>query len=258
MSKDKIVIANWKMNLSLDETSKLIDEYINIFNKEEDFNRGNVVVCPNFLSLREAAEKFKDTILKTGSQNVFWENKGAYTSSVSPTMIKEVGCEYALISHSECRKYLIENYAMAHRKVKSVLNLNGLTPIVCIGESWEERKTDKRDFVLVDQLQEALSGVSVMRNQEVIVAYEPIWAIGSGNAIEPQEAAYAHKIIRLALNNMFGVEVVSNNFKIIYGGSLTSENAPEFMKLDNIDGAIIGGASLKIEEFSKIAKIILN
>jgi len=148
----------------------------------------------------------------------------------------------------------MENYAMIHQKVKEVLNVPGLTPIVCIGEEGEERKTDKRDFVLVDQLQQALGGINVMENQEVIIAYEPVWAIGSGLAIEPAEAEYAHKIIGLALKDMFGLTMVKNNFRIVYGGSVTSKNVKGFADLENIEGLLVGGASLDPEEFYKIAE----
>ncbi|MDD5294712.1 MAG: triose-phosphate isomerase [Patescibacteria group bacterium] len=173
-------------------------------------------------------------------------------------MLLEAGCQYVIIGHSERRRFLLENYAMIHQKVKEVLNIVGLTPIVCIGEESEERKTDKRDFVLVDQLQQALGGINIMENQQVVVAYEPVWAIGSGLAIEPSEAEYAHKIIGLALNDMFGLGVVNKNFRIVYGGSVTSKNVKSFADLENIDGLLVGGASLDPEEFYKIAKGILR
>jgi len=256
--KDKIIIANWKMSLSLDETRKLASEFKQEFDSKKWQNKnGDIVVCPNFISLTEVGKIFKDSCVNLGAQNVFWEEKGSYTSSVSPSMACDAGCRYVLIGHSEVRKYLLENYAMIHKKVKAVLK-HDLIPVICIGENWDERKTNKRDFVLVEQLQTSLNSIKLIGDQRVIVAYEPIWAIGSGTAIEPAEAEYAHKIIRLELNNMFGIQTVSNNFRIIYGGSISSDNVASFMELDNIDGSIIGGASLKIEEFSKIAKIILD
>ena len=151
---------------------------------------------------------------------------------------------------------------MIHKKVKAVLKTEKLTPVVCIGENFEERKTDRRDFVLVEQLQQALSGIDVFGGQKIIIAYEPSWAISTavgtatGTAIEPAEAEYAHKIIRLALNDMFGMRVISKNFKIIYGASIDAGNVKGFAKLENLDGLLVGGASLKAEEFYKIAKEI--
>jgi triosephosphate isomerase (TIM) len=253
MDNEKIIIANWKMKLSLKETSKLASEFRE---KSKDSQAREITICPNFLSLPELSKVFKDSNLKLGSQDIFWEQKGAYTGEISPTMAKEVGCKYILIGHSERRKFLMENYEMIHVKTKAVLDVDGLIPVVCIGENWDERKTDRRDFVIFDQLQQALSGLNITEGQRIIVAYEPIWAIGSGTAIEPSEAEYAHKIIKLTLNDMFGTKVVSDNFKIIYGGSINSENAHEFVGLRNIDGVLVGVASLDAEEFFRVIEII--
>lgn len=255
IQKNKIVIANWKMKLSLKETSELAKKFKE---KLKNFQGGDLAVCPNFLSLIEVGEILKGSPLKLGAQDVFWEDKGAYTGEISPSMLKETGCEYVIVGHSERRKYLLENYSMIHQEFKAVLNIDGLTPIVCIGEDTEERKTDRRDFVLVDQLQQALGGINLFGDQEVIIAYEPIWAIGSGVAIEPEEAEYAHKIIKIALRDMFGMEVINNNFRIIYGGSITSKNVKEFASLEGVDGLLVGGASLDADEFYKIAKAILK
>ena len=189
---------------------------------------------------------------------MFWESKGAYTGEIPPELLVEAGCEYVIIGHSERRKFLMENYEMIHREIKAVLNIDNLVPIVCIGENWDERKTDRRDFVLFDQLQQALSGIDIVGGQKIIIAYEPIWAIGSGTAIEPSEAEYAHKIIRLTLNDMFGMKVVSENFHIIYGGSINSQNVGEFNNLENLDGLLVGGASLDAQEFYKVVSSIVN
>ncbi|NTU98543.1 triose-phosphate isomerase [Candidatus Falkowbacteria bacterium] len=253
-SKNKIVIANWKMKLSLKESIDLANDLKNYC---KVFKKGSVVVCPNFMSIIEVKKILKDTPIVIGSQDVFWEQQGAYTGEVSPSMVLEAGCEYAIIGHSERRKYMLENYEMIHQKLKAVLNTDGITPIVCIGENEDERKTDRRDFVLVHQLQQSLGGISLLENQQVIIAYEPIWAIGSGIAIEPEEAVYAHKIIKLTLNDMFGPQVSSNNFKIIYGGSISSKIVKDFVDLENIDGLLVGGASLNAEEFCKVAKAML-
>lgn len=253
MTKQKYVIANWKMRLGLEESLQLAQK---MKDKFSNFDKGTIVICPNFMSVPEVKKILKGGPIKLGVQDVFWEDKGAYTGEISPTMVREAGCEYVIVGHSERRKFLNENYEMIHKKLRAVLNIPGLTPIVCIGENWDERKTDRRDFVLVDQLNQALSGLSIVKDEQIIIAYEPIWAIGSGLAIEPMEAEYAHKIIKLTLNDMFGMEISNNNFNIIYGGSIESKNVSGFNGLENIDGLLVGGASLKADEFYKVAKSI--
>lgn len=255
MDKQKIVIANWKMKLSLAETLNLAKS---IKAKLSELKKGTTVVCPNLISLADVNKILKGSKIKLGAQNVFWEEKGAYTGEVSPEILKEAGCEYVIVGHSERRKYLLENYEMIHQKLKAVLNVDGLTPIVCIGENTDERKTDRRDFILVDQLHQALGGIDIIGEQRIIIAYEPIWAIGSGVAIEPAEAEYAHKIIKLTLKDIFGLNVANNNFQVIYGGSIGADNVKSFANIENIDGLLVGGASLDAQEFYKVAKAILK
>ena len=255
MANSKIIIANWKMKIGLAETIKLAEQ---IKIKFSDIKTGTIALCPNFISLLDVGRILKGSSIKLGAQDVFWESNGAYTGEISSSMLIEAGCSYVLIGHSERRKFLAVNYEMIHRVTKSVLKSEDLVPIVCIGENWDERKTDRRDFVLYDQLQQALGGINIVGNQEIIIAYEPIWAIGSGTAIEPGEAEYAHKIIKLTLNEMFGTKIVNNNFKIIYGGSINSDNVEGFIGLENIDGMLVGGAGLDADEFYKVAKAILK
>jgi len=249
------MIANWKMKLSLAETEKLAKD---IKKKFTDVENGTIVLCPNFLSLLNVSQIMKGTDIKLGGQDVFWEGRGAYTGEISPSLLVEAGCEYVIVGHSERRKFLMENYEMIHREVKAVLTTDELIPVVCVGENWDERKTDRRDFVLYDQLQQGLGGIKISGDKQIIVAYEPIWAIGSGTAIEPQEAEYAHKIIRLTLNDMFGTDVVDKHFKIIYGGSINSNNVHNFVNLDNLDGMLVGGASLNADEFHKVVTTIFK
>lgn len=252
--QSKIVIGNWKMKKDLKgsiELSKELKEKFKNFKKEE------MVVCPDFVSLKNVKRNLSGTNIQLGAQNVFWEGQGSFTGEVSPPTLKQAGCNYVIVGHSERRKHLLENYTMIHQKVKAVLDTKGLTPIVCVGENIDEKKSDKRDFVLMDQLQQALAGLQIMKGQRLIVAYEPVWAIGSGMPIKPKEAKYAHKIIRLALNDMFGMAMVNDHFRIIYGGSVDSKNVKDFSGLENIDGLLIGGASLDAQEFYKVAKSIL-
>lgn len=255
MRKDKIVIANWKMKLTLAETLNLAK---GMKTKLSELKKGTIVICPNFISLIDVNKILKGGKIKLGAQNVFWEEKGAYTGEVSPEQLVEAGCDYVIVGHSERRKYLLENYEIIHQKLKAVLNIDNLIPIVCIGENTDERKTDRRDFVLVDQLHQALGGIDIVGDQQIIIAYEPIWAIGSGIAIEPSEAEYAHKIIKLTLKDIFGLQIASNNFSIIYGGSIDGNNVKSFADIENIDGLLVGGASIDANEFYKVAKAILK
>jgi triosephosphate isomerase (TIM) len=253
--KEKIILANWKMRLDLAATRKLASEMVVKF---KDFKGGIVGICPDFISLQEVKKIISGSHIKLGAQNVFWEEIGAYTGEISPKLLAEVGCDYVLIGHSERREFIKENYEMIHKKLEVVLNSTELTPVVCIGESWDERKTERRNFVLYEQMHQALSGIDLKEDREVIIAYEPIWAIGSGTAIEPAEAQYAHKIVKMTLNDMFGEKLVNQNFRIIYGGSVSSQNAKDFVGLENLDGLLVGGASLKADEFYEVARIITN
>jgi triosephosphate isomerase len=255
IKKEKLVVANWKMKLTLAETVKLAKA---MKNKFKGFKGGIVAVCPNFISLTETGKIIKDSPLKLGAQSVFWEEHGAYTGEISASMLAQAGCEFVIVGHSERREYQLENYEMIHQKIKAVLNTDKLTPIVCVGENFSERKTDRRDFVLVHQLQQALGGVNILGREQVVIAYEPIWAIGSGVAIEPTEAEYAHKIIKLTLNDLFGPQIAANNFRIVYGGSISSKNVKGFVDLENTDGLLVGGASLDAEEFYKVAKAMIK
>lgn len=252
--KERVVIANWKMKLSLAESIELAKAYKEAF---KDF-KGEVAACPSLFAMSEVKKNLKGSIVKLGSQNVFWEEKGAYTGETPASVLSELGVNYVIIGHSERRQYLQENYEMINRKVKVILNTSSIVPVVCIGENWEERKTDKRDFVLTHQLQQGLAGVHLLKGQQLVIAYEPIWAIGSGTAIEPSEAEYAHRIIKLTLKDIFGADVVGANIKIVYGGSITSKNVKEIAMIEGVDGLLVGGASLDAKEFYKVAKAMLK
>jgi len=251
MKKEKIIIANWKMQLSLAETQKLS---LQIKEKFINFNKGKLVLCPNFISLLGVKKVLQDSQISVGAQDTFWEYKGSYTGEVSPELLVEAGCEYVILGHSERRQLLLENYEIIHKELEAVLGVGHLTPIVCIGETLRDKKNGERDKVLFEQLQQALSGIELLEKQNIIIAYEPIWAIGTGNVITAQDAAYAHKIIRLTINDMFGMHQANHNFRIVYGGSVKPENVHEFVGIENIDGFLVGGASLDADKFYKIAK----
>jgi len=256
MDKEKIIIANWKMKLDINESLNLTQEYIKAFSSLSLAGNTEIVICPSEIALTEIKKIINDSSIKLGAQNVFWENTGAYTGEVSALTLEEGGCGYVIIGHSERRNYLLENYQMIHQKIKAVLNHSNMTPIVCIGESLKEKEEEKGDYVIVEQLQQSFGGIKLLDNQKVIVAYEPIWAIGTGQVIKPQDAENMHEIIIATLVDLFGVDIVKNQFKIIYGGSVDGKNADDFKNLDNIDGFLVGGASLKTEEFIKIIKAI--
>lgn len=251
MKKEKLIIANWKMELGLAETQKLALE---MKEKFENFNKGKIVVCPNFISLLGVKKVLQGSSIKVGAQDSFWEEKGAYTGEISPNLLVEAGCEYVILGHSERRQLLLENYEIINKELEAVLQTGKLIPIVCIGETSRDKKNGDRDTVLFAQLQQALAGVDLVENQQVVIAYEPIWAIGTGDVITAQDAAYAHKIIRLTINDMFGMHEANHNFRIVYGGSVKPENVHEFLGIENIDGFLVGGASLDADKFYKIAK----
>ena len=253
MIKPKIIIANWKMKLGIKES---VDLAKGMQEKFKDYKNGQIVVCPDFVSLLEVKKALKGCDIVLGAQDTFWESRGSYTGEISPLTLIEAGCEYVILGHSERRQFMMENYEMIHREINAILKEKSLIPVICIGENWEERKTDRRDFVLYDQIQQALTGINIPEKQEIIVAYEPIWAIGSGTAIEPGEAEYAHKVIRLTLNEMFGAEKVNSNFRIIYGGSINAKNVDLFIGMEGLDGVLVGGASLEAGEFYDVCQAI--
>lgn len=252
----KIFIANWKMNLTIAETLSLVES----LNQPLRGAKGaEIVLCPPFTALAALhglLEEENPADFEIGSQDVFWEEKGSYTGEVSSKMLKEVGCSYAIVGHSERRTNLGETDVMVNKKVKVCLE-NNLTPIICVGETFEERKKGIRDVVIVRQTTEALRGVELFGNKKIIIAYEPVWVIGTGQAVLPGDAEHSHKMIRETLLELFPADVVDKHFKIIYGGSVDSGNIKDFTEKENIDGVLVGGASLKAGEFVKMIKEII-
>lgn len=266
----KIIIANWKMKLgikeSIDLTKKIKNDLIKqdakIYDKILAINdkwkkRLDLVICPSFVSLSEIKKIIANTGIYLGSQDIFWEEKGAYTGEICASMLKEAGAKYVIIGHSERRKHLKETDEMANKKLKLAFE-GGLIPILCIGETFEERKEERTDCVIIKQLLNALENIDIKKDKELIIAYEPVWAIGfkAGKAIEPAEADLSAKIIKNSLLNLFSQKFIDNNIKIIYGGSVSEKDAKSFLDQPNICGALIGTASLDAEKFLKIIKSI--
>ncbi|MDO8669120.1 MAG: triose-phosphate isomerase [Candidatus Buchananbacteria bacterium] len=248
--KKPIIIANWKMNLSfqktLDLTSQVKDDLSEIKDKD-------IIVCPSAVALSSVAGLIKNTNLKLGAQNVFWEENGAYTGETSPAVLQEIGCQYTIVGHSERRKYLGETNLMVNKKVNICLE-NNLTPILCIGETKDERHEGLTDNVLYHQLKECLDGVNIVDNEDIVIAYEPVWAIGSGDIAEPEEVARVFELIQQVLIDIYPLTVVKNNVRMVYGGSVDSDGAVGFSQLKLLDGFLVGGASLEINKFKEIVK----
>jgi len=235
--------ANWKMNKTVSETVGFISAFIT---EVRDVSDVDIVIAPPFTSLVAAAEKLKSTNILLAAQDVYFEEKGAYTGEVSPVMLKDVGCAYVIVGHSERRQYFHETDGTVHKKIKAARK-NGLGVIFCIGESLEEREAGKTFEILEREVCSGLNGVSP---EKIVVAYEPIWAIGTGKTATPDQAQEAHAFVREKLKALYGNK--SDELCILYGGSVTPDNVDTLMACNDVDGALVGGASLKVDSFSRI------
>jgi triosephosphate isomerase len=215
------------------------------------------VLCPSHLSIGEVADAVQGTDIALGGQDVFWKDKGAYTGETSPATLKELGCAYCIVGHSERRHHLGETDEMVHKKAEALLQ-HDINPIVCVGETKEEREAGKLDAVVIRQVRAALEGLRPVGNQAIIVAYEPVWVIGTGQAVEPNDAAEAHSLIHETLLEMMPADVVERQCFVIYGGSVDSKNLAGFLQVPVIEGALIGGASLRGDEFARMAESVLD
>ena len=212
----------------------------------------DVVLCPAFTALSEVQETLGDSVIRLGAQDVYWEDQGAFTGELSAKMLKDVGCSFVIIGHSERRKYFAETNETVNKKIRAVLD-NGLTPIVCVGETLEEREANKTFDVLEDHLKNGLKNISAENVLKLVLAYEPVWAIGTGKTATPEQAQEAHKFIRDLLSKLYNKEV-AQSLRIQYGGSVKPENITELIMQPDIDGALVGGASLKIDSFAEIVR----
>lgn len=249
------LIANWKMQLNESESEALSAEMVRLWAAQgADKPNVTMVLCPSHMALEEAAKAVKGTPIALGAQDTFWEDKGAYTGEISPKTLKELGCEFCIVGHSERRQFLGETDEMVNKKVLALLR-NGLTPIVCVGETMDERSAGRREAVVIAQVRAALAGVSLVGAQRVIIAYEPRWVIGTGKAVAPEDAAEMHHLIIGTLHELFATEAVDRQFSVIYGGAADSKNLAGFLAVDVIRGALVGGASLKPAEFAAMAEV---
>jgi triosephosphate isomerase len=242
-----LIAGNWKMNLTIKDSVKLISE---LKEKVADVSNREILVCPSFTTLFAVNEVVSGTNIKLGSQNICYEDKGAFTAEISPSMLKEVGCSYAIVGHSERRHVFEETNDMINLRLKNGIK-NGFNVILCVGETLEERENNETSDVIVEQIQIGLKDVNEVDMTNVVIAYEPVWAIGTGKTASPSQAQEVHAMIRKLIEDMFN-DGLSESIRILYGGSVKPDNAKELMSQEDIDGALVGGASLDAESFSKI------
>lgn len=250
--RKKVIAGNWKMNMLPNEAISFITE----LSKKVEKTQNEVILCVPYTDLFYSLLTAQGTNIKIGAQNMHWEEKGAYTGEISGEMLKCINVEYVIIGHSERRQYFAETDETVNKKVKSAF-ANGLKPIICVGETLEERESGKAKEIITKQTQLALEGLEKEQIKNTIIAYEPIWAIGTGKTATATDANESIKQIREKIKEIYGEEVAENVI-IQYGGSVKPSNAKELFETSDIDGALVGGASLKVEDFEKIVNYDQN
>lgn len=242
----KIIIAgNWKLNKKPKETVAFVEDIWKGLEEREP--ACEVIVCPPFISAPVAAASAEGTAIRVGTQNIFWEDEGAFTGEVSGPMIKDAGCSHAIIGHSERRQYFGETNETVKRRIEAALR-NDLVPIFCLGETLEEREDGKTSEVVETQLREGLGDLRPHNPERFVLAYEPVWAIGTGKTATPEQAQEVHAFLREQLGKLLGTNF-AENVRILYGGSMKPNNAKALTSRPDIDGGLIGGASLKVDDF---------
>lgn len=244
-----MIVANWKMNKGLVQSQQFADELKAHIEKHKVVN-ADIVLCPPFTSLDAVNKKINGTDIKLGAQNMYFETIGAYTGEISAGMLKSCGCEYVILGHSERRQYFNETNAIVNKKVLKALD-EGLKPILCVGENLQEHDDKLTESVIEEQITTCLAHVNAEDMTNVTIAYEPIWAIGTGKNATPHQAESVHNFIRKKFKKLYNDDV-SKNTKIIYGGSISPDNAKELFASATVDGGLVGGASLEAESFIKI------
>ena len=247
--RKKLIAANWKMHKTPDHARDFFRVFLPLV---QNHDRDEIVVCPTYLAIDAAVQAAKGSHVAIGAQDVYWQKEGAFTGEICSSMLLAVGVTHVIIGHSERRQYFGETDDTVNLKLKSALEA-GLIPIVCVGEVLEEREAGLTDDVLRRQCLRAFNKVSAKKAASLVVAYEPVWAIGTGKTATPQLAADAHAIIRSEAAESFGQEF-AGKLRILYGGSVKPDNAHAMMSEEEIDGALVGGASLDPESFAAIVK----
>ncbi|MCF7873108.1 MAG: triose-phosphate isomerase [Candidatus Omnitrophica bacterium] len=243
------IAGNWKMNKTAAEAADLASKL-----KENvgDFKDVDILICPPYTSLVAAQEAIKDSVIDLGAQNMHWEAQGAFTGEISPAMLKGIGAKFVIIGHSERRKYFSETNQEVNKKIKAAISAD-LLPIVCIGETLEQREKGQEKEVIENQLKEGFDSLSESNLEKITVAYEPVWAIGTGKTATGQQAEQMHSFIRNWFKENFS-DQVAEKIRLLYGGSVKPVNIKELISNENIDGALVGGASLKAQDFTEIIK----
>lgn len=242
-----IIAGNWKMYKTVKESADFVKQ---LNEKLKGVSDREIVVCPTFLSVPAVVEALRFSNIQPGCQDAHWENEGAYTGNVSPAMLKEAGVKYVILGHSEKRQYDGETDHRINLKLKNVLK-NGLKAIVCVGETLAERESGKTEKVIETQIQGCFEGIGLGDMANVVVAYEPVWAIGTGKNATPEQANEVHAFIRKLMEKKYNAET-AQQLRIQYGGSVKPENVKQLMGQPDIDGALVGGASLKVDSFAAI------
>jgi triosephosphate isomerase len=243
------IAGNWKMHNTCAESVTLVSRLTGMLSGLAGVD---VVVAPPFTALTAVASVLTNSTIALAAQNMFWEEKGAFTGEIAPAMLKEAGCTYVIIGHSERRQYFHETDETVNRRLKTALRAS-LIPIVCIGETLAEREADKTFGILERQIRFGLIDLSLDEIGKVIIAYEPVWAIGTGRTATPEQAQEVHGFIRKLIAQLFSREI-ADRMRILYGGSVKPDNIDQLMAQEDIDGALVGGASLKAEDFARIAQ----
>jgi len=241
-----IIAGNWKMNKTPDEAKELVTALVPLVKAA----KCDVVICPPFVDLCAVKPIIAGTNIHLGVQNIHWAEKGAFTGEISADMLKAHGVEYAIVGHSERRQYFGETDATVNQRAKAAIAA-GITPIICVGESLEQRESGVTNAVVSGQTKAALDGIEAKDVETLVIAYEPIWAIGTGKTATKEDANATIAVIRGAIAEVYGKDV-AEKVRIQYGGSMNPKNASELMSMPEIDGGLIGGASLKAEDFSKV------
>lgn len=246
MSRRVLLAGNWKLNKTVPEALELVAELRRLVARVRD---RDIAVAPPYTALWAVGQKLADSNIAVAGQEVFWEDGGAFTGTVSAPMLRDVGCTYALVGHSERRQHFGETLESSRQRVRAVLRA-GLKPILCVGETLPQRQSDETTKVVGAQLEGALEGVTVEELGKLVVAYEPVWAIGTGKTASPQQAQQVHAMIRQRLRSRD--PGTAEELRILYGGSVKPSNAAELLDQPDIDGALVGGASLKADDFAAI------
>jgi len=244
-----LIAGNWKMNKVIAEA---LEYALELKKRVTQVSDVDILICAPFPFLGALVKTLQDSVVKVGAQNLYWEKNGAFTGEVSAQMLESVGCSYVIIGHSERRHIFGETSEQVNKKVAAALGAF-LTPIVCIGETLEEREAMKMEEVLRAQTTQSLAGLTPEQMLKCVVAYEPVWAIGTGKNATPHQANEAQLFVRNLIKEMFGEEV-STRTRILYGGSVKPDNIADIMKEPNVDGALVGGASLTVDSFEKLIK----